>query len=288
MLLYRLSLSLATTVFSLFILLAGADAFQAKVIPQVITQGDAFVVKVTGLGKPTPPSASLGTRELNFAGCGDGCFMAFGAADLDTKPGLYKILIASGEINIRLRLVIRRANFPTLNISLPEEKVSLSPEDNARAEQEASLLKSLWQNETEQLWEGGFILPLGNTISTGFGAKRIFNGKKTSIHRGIDIKGQEGDEVRASNRGRVALAQELFFGGRTIVLDHGNGIFSVYMHLSVVNVRPDDLVSKGQIIGRVGSSGRASGPHLHYGVKVGDISANPLSLSRLGLQAPEK
>lgn len=288
MLLYRLSLSLATTVFSLFILLAGADAFQAKVIPQVITQGDAFVVKVTGLGKPAPPSASLGTRELNFAGCGDGCFMAFGAADLDTKPGLYKILIASGEINIRLRLVIRRANFPTLNISLPEEKVSLSPEDNARAEQEASLLKSLWQNETEQLWEGGFILPLGNTISTGFGVKRIFNGKKTSIHRGIDIKGQEGDEVRASNRGRVALAQELFFGGRTIVLDHGNGIFSVYMHLSVVNVRPDDLVSKGQIIGRVGSSGRASGPHLHYGVKVGDISANPLSLSRLGLQAPEK
>ncbi|MEK6672158.1 MAG: M23 family metallopeptidase [Nitrospirota bacterium] len=288
MLLYRLSLSLATTVFFLFILLAGADAFQAKVIPQVITQGDAFVVKVTGLGKLAPPSASLGTRELNFAGCGDGCFMAFGAVDLDTKPGLYKILIASGKINIRLRLVIRRANFPTLNISLPEEKVSLSPEDNARAEQEASLLKSLWQNVTEPLWEGSFILPLGNTISTGFGVKRIFNGKKTSIHRGIDIKGQEGDEVRASNRGRVALVEELFFGGRTIVLDHGNGIFSVYMHLSVVNIRPDDLVSKGQVIGRVGSSGRASGPHLHYGVKVGDISANPLSLSRLGLQAAEK
>ena len=72
------------------------------------------------------------------------------------------------------------------------------------------------------------------------------------------------------------------------MIDHGNGIFSVYMHLSASDVRPDDLVSKGQVIGRVGSSGRASGPHLHYGIKVGDISANPLSLSRLGLQAAEK
>lgn len=285
---YKLSLSIAITIFSLIVSFAGADAFQAKVTPQVITQGDIFVLKVTGLDKTEFPSAGFGPRELNFAGCGAGCFMAFGAADVDARPGRYKIVVTSGKIKKALALTVKKASFPSLNISLPEEKITLSPEDNARAEQEASLLKSLWQNVTGQLWEGSFMLPLGNAISTGFGVKRIFNGKKTSIHRGIDIKGQEGDEVRASNRGKVALVEDLFFGGRTIVIDHGNGIFSVYMHLSASDVRPDDLVSKGQVIGRVGSSGRASGPHLHYGVKVGDISANPLSLSRLGLQAAEK
>jgi len=105
----------------------------------------------------------------------------------------------------------------------------------------------------------------------------------TSIHRGIDIKGLEGDEVKASNNGRVVLAQELFFGGNTIILDHGQGIHTVYMHLSQLHVDCGDAVSKGDVIGLLGSTGRSTGPHLHFGVKISNISVNPLSVLKLGL-----
>jgi murein DD-endopeptidase MepM/ murein hydrolase activator NlpD len=105
----------------------------------------------------------------------------------------------------------------------------------------------------------------------------------TSVHRGVDIKGAEGDKVRASNNGKVVLAQGLFFGGNTIVLDHGQGIHTVYMHLSQMNVRFGDSVSKGDVIGLVGSTGRSTGPHLHFGVKISNVSVSPPSILKLDL-----
>jgi murein DD-endopeptidase MepM/ murein hydrolase activator NlpD len=133
------------------------------------------------------------------------------------------------------------------------------------------------------MWEGKFIAPLENEISTVFGTKRVMNEKWTSVHRGMDIRGKEGEQVRASNSGKVVLSEELFYGGNTLVLDHGQGIFSVYMHLSGFNVKSGDIVSKGDAIGLVGSSGRSTGPHLHFGVKVVGINVNPVSLMKLEL-----
>jgi len=152
-----------------------------------------------------------------------------------------------------------------------------------RAKREDKRLKSICQIVSERLWEGKFILPLENDISTVFGTKRIINQKMISIHRGVDLKGQEGEEVKASNSGRAVLAEELFFGGNTIILDHGQGIYTIYMHLSKFNVKPEDIILKGDIIGFVGSSGRSTGPHLHFGVKVMDINTNPVSLAKLNL-----
>ncbi len=97
------------------------------------------------------------------------------------------------------------------------------------------------------------------------------------------LKGARVKEIEASNRGRVVLAEELFFGGNTVVVDHGQGIFTVYMHLSEFNVSPGDLVEKNAVIGYVGSTGRSNGPHLHFGVKVAGINTNPVSLTRLKL-----
>jgi murein DD-endopeptidase MepM/ murein hydrolase activator NlpD len=99
----------------------------------------------------------------------------------------------------------------------------------------------------------------------------------------MDIRGEEGEDVRASNRGRVIFAGELFFGGNTIIIDHGQGIYTLYMHLSEIHVRSGEMVSKGNIVGLVGSSGRSSGPHLHFGVKVMNTNINPLSLIELDL-----
>ena len=126
-------------------------------------------------------------------------------------------------------------------------------------------------------------MPLANEISTAFGTRRIINDKVMSSHRGLDIRGKTGEPVRASNNGRVVLAQDLFYGGNTVVLDHGQGIYTIYMHLSHFKVQEREMVSKGETVGLVGSTGRSTGPHLHFGVKVQNISVNPLSFTRLVL-----
>ncbi len=249
--------------------------------PEILYPGDVFLIK-TVYPSNRLLRAELNGREFPFSSCGERCSYAIGAIDIETRPGTYKIKIyfKNGK-NIIKTLRIRKKEFPVISLTLPEERVTLSPEDEARANKEEKLLRSIWQLRTERLWYGGFIRPLDNEISTGFGVKRLINGHKISIHKGIDIKAKEGEPVRAVNNGRVVLREELFFGGRTIVIDHGEGLFSVYMHLSDYNVKEGDMVSKHDLIGFAGSTGRSSGPHLHFGFKVKDISVNPESLFEL-------
>ena len=295
----KYNLVFSVTALSIFLVCTGAFAFKADVLPSKINPGDAFVVKVTrdrvnptGTETKELPSAVLNGRpalpskrgrQLYFSSCGSECFYAIGSVDVDTEPGSYFIQLSSGETKKNLSLTVKSAAFPVIELTLPEEKVFLSPEDQKKADREAERLNSIWQIASERLWQGNFILPAENNISTMFGTTRIFNKKKVSLHRGLDIKGKEGEAVKASNRGRVVLAEELFFGGNTIILDHGQGIYTIYMHLSKFSVKPGYVVSRGEIIGSVGSSGRASGPHLHFGVKVLNVSTNPLSVVKLNL-----
>ena len=260
-----------------------AYAFKAKVLPSRIYPGDAFMVRVNGLKKTAEPSALFNDKPLHFSSCGKGCFMGLGAADLSTKPGAYRMQLKVGKRKTTLRMRVLKDKFETINLTLPEEKVSPGPEDIARIKKEADLLNSIWQIDSERLWEGDFLLPLQNPLSTPFGTKRIINVETVSIHRGLDMEGKEGEGIRASNTGRVVLAEELFFGGNTIILDHGQGIFTIYMHMSGFKVSPGDLVSKNDILGFVGSTGRSTGPHLHFGVKVTGINANPVSFAGLKL-----
>lgn len=264
-----------------------ADAFQATLLPSQINPGDAFLLKVSKAREPEIPAAFLDGKEIPFNRCGEDCFIAIGAVALETKPGRHTIHLHIREKSMRLSLVVKRMRFPTLFLTLPKEKVFLGPDDLERAEREEERLRLLWMTMTERLWEGTFLFPLEHSVSTAFGTKRTMNRKVTSTHTGVDIRGKEGDEVKASNKGRVVLAEELFFGGNTVILDHGQGIFTMYMHLSSFSVKSEDIVSKGDIIGYVGSSGRSSGPHLHFGVKLLGISVNPVSFVKLpfgGLQ----
>jgi murein DD-endopeptidase MepM/ murein hydrolase activator NlpD len=256
-------------------------AFQAEVSPQDVNPGDPFVLRITGA--EGPPEALLEGRELHFSGCGEGCYLAIGAVGLETEPGTYEIAVKAGGSRETIALKANHAEFPVQRLTLPEDKVTLSPEDLKRTEEEQERLSAIWDTVSERLWEGPFVLPLKNSLSTVFGVKRIMNGKKRSAHRGIDIRGKEGEEVRASNTGRVVLAEELFYGGNTVVIDHGLGIYTIYMHLSRFFVSPGEKVARGQVIGHVGSTGRVTGPHLHFGVKVNNTAANPISFSKLPL-----
>lgn len=260
-----------------------ADAFQADVLPYEISPGDPFIIKVTGAKTSCLPSALLAGKKFYFSSCGKGCFVAVGAVMVKTKPGVYTIKLKVGKRKKNLELFVKDTISPIQEITLPENKVFLSRENLRRVKKENKKLKSIFKRVTKKLWEEDFILPLENDISSEFGTKRIFNKKWVSVHKGVDIKGEEGEEIYASNNGKVVLAKELFFGGNTIILNHGQGIYTIYMHLSEFNVEPRYVVSKGEVIGFVGSSGRSTGPHLHFGVKVMNINTNPVSFVKLDL-----
>ena len=258
-------------------------AFHAEVLPRKIAPGDVFLIKVSGIRTSRGLKASLRGKKFSFSRYGRGSFVAIGAADIETKPGVHVIKLKVGTNKVKLKLWVRKGSFPEQELTLPEDKVFLKPEDLERVKKENEKLDNIFDTITKKLWEGGFIVPLNNGITTVFGTKRIMNGKWISMHRGIDMKGDSGEEVRAANDGRVVLEDGLFFGGNTIIIDHGQGIYTVYMHLSAFNVSSGDVVSKGDIIGFVGSSGRATGPHLHFGAKVLEMSVNPVSLFNLKL-----
>jgi hemin uptake protein HemP len=253
-------------------------AFHANILPRKISPGDVFLIKVSGLKTSGMPHASLGGKEFSFSRCRRGSFVAIGAADIETKPGVHIIRVKVGKRKGKLKLMVRKASFPEQKLTLPDDKVFLKPEDLDRVKKENKRLDNIFETTSKKLWQGDFVPPLNNEITSVFGARRVMNGKWISVHRGIDMKGDAGEEVRASNDGRIVLEEDLFFGGNTIILDHGQGIYTIYMHLSKFNASSADIVSKGDVIGFVGSSGRASGPHLHFGAKVQEMSVNPVSL----------
>jgi murein DD-endopeptidase MepM/ murein hydrolase activator NlpD len=257
------------------------NAMQIDIAPQEIQQGNAFAITVNGSG--TEPSASFNGSAIIFSKCGDSCFIGIGAAPLEMPAGKYNIEISAGNSKIEREIAVFDGKFEVIKLTLPESKVTLSRQDAERAKREAEKLNALWQIKTGKSYDGNFIIPLNNELSTGFGVKRIINNKNTSIHMGVDIRGKSGDPVAAANSGIVVLAEELFYGGNTVIIDHGLGIYSVYMHLSEFNAKSGDPVSKGSVVGYVGSTGRSTGPHLHFGMKIGSLSINPVSVIQLKL-----
>jgi hypothetical protein len=261
-----------------------ASALQVEVSPRELFPGDPFVIKISGVEVSEKIAASIAGKEIPFSNCGVRCVIGIGVVEPETKQGENIVSTQVGPQTLSTTLSVKKAEYPEQYLKIPEKQVTLNPEDLARTKKEAERLKGIWQLNTGRLFQGGFIVPLPNPVSTVYGARRIFNKNTISIHGGIDIEGSKGEEVRASNRGRIVLAENLFFGGNTIVIDHGLGIYTVYMHLDRFEALLGQLVSKGDLIGFVGSSGRSTGPHLHFGVKIMATNANPLSLTKLKLE----
>jgi len=147
-----------------------------------------------------------------------------------------------------------------------------------RIRQENRLLRRIFSQVTpKKFTEAKLHPPLDKlVVSTPFGAKRIINGKKRSIHWGTDFRAPAGTPVYAALSGKVVLAKELYFTGKTVIIDHGAGIHTLYAHLSKITVKEGERVKAGQLIGRVGSTGRSTGPHLHFGFYVADVKADPM------------
>ncbi|OLD42398.1 MAG: hypothetical protein AUI83_19370 [Armatimonadetes bacterium 13_1_40CM_3_65_7] len=134
--------------------------------------------------------------------------------------------------------------------------------------------------EPAQLWSASFQIPLTGRISSPYGVISIYQGASHGWHHGVDIAAPEGEIVRAANSGIVRLAEPLPLSGDTVIVDHGMGILTFYMHMSAIDVTPGEIVQRGAVVGRVGSTGLATGPHLHWGVRVNGVYVDPLLWTR--------
>jgi murein DD-endopeptidase MepM/ murein hydrolase activator NlpD len=253
-----------------------------RLVPQTLNPGDLFYLEVHDVAGNDVKARFL-DREIRLYRSSDGSFMALVPVSIDTPAGEYFVEVSAGERPARYPVRVTSKSFRKIELTLPERTVTLSAADRKRVEREYILQQNIWKTASSREWEGTFILPLDSGVSTEFGVRRIMNKKKTSIHRGMDFRGKKGTPVRAINNGSVVLAKELFYGGKTLIIDHGMGLFSVYMHLSRIDVKEGARVEKGQVVGLVGMSGRATGPHLHLSVKLNGDSVNPEALFRLKL-----
>jgi murein DD-endopeptidase MepM/ murein hydrolase activator NlpD len=208
--------------------------------------------------------------------------------DLEKAPGEYELKVtgetAVGEkIRCSVMVAVRKGQFATEKLQVEKQFVEPSPEQINRANEERQRLRDIFDRVTpERLWDGPFRIPLdGVTTGSNFGKRRILNGNPGSPHSGMDLPGTTGTPVHAVQRGHVALAEELFFSGNTVVLDHGLGIYTLYAHLSEIDVKAGDALETGAVLGKVGATGRVTGPHLHWGLTVERARVNPLLLVKL-------
>ena len=178
-----------------------------------------------------------------------------------------------------LGVKVSKFNYPKEKLNVAKGKVFYSKKDLKRIIKEKEVKKHIYtKTAPEYLFDRPFVAPLNSFITSHYGNQRLFNNAKKSQHLGNDFRAKVGVKIPASNRGRVAFTGDLFFIGKVVVLDHGLGIFTVYGHLSQIRVNKGDMVKQGDIVGLSGRTGRVSGPHLHWGVKINGSWVDGFSL----------
>jgi murein DD-endopeptidase MepM/ murein hydrolase activator NlpD len=258
-------------------------------LPNLVKQGNVCLIRALG---PTPLKSIHGEfqRKRFPMAFGEpiGTYEGLIGIDLSTRPAKYKIKVVATDEESRiysctLSLKVERVDFGVQKLSLPSSMVDLDAKTLERVNREERQLEAVFQGfRDERLWRGAFILPVEGELSTTFGLNRIINGQRRGPHTGIDLRAEEGAPVLACNSGVIVLLDELFFSGKSLILDHGWGLYSMYFHLSEVLVKEGDRVSTGTLLGRVGSTGRSTGPHLHWGIRMNGARVDPLSLLQLG------
>jgi murein DD-endopeptidase MepM/ murein hydrolase activator NlpD len=217
-------------------------------------------------------------------------WFALAGASLETKPGAYPVEL-SGEtaagtpITYQQGISVQHERYPRAILKVPGRYTAPSPEELHQIEQDKEIKAQAFQTlSAARVWKGSFARPVQAEISDVFGVQRVFNGKVQSTHQGLDFRVPPGTPVAAVNRGRIILARPLFFEGNCVVIDHGQGLLTLYLHLSKFLVKEGDAVEKGQPIALSGGTGRATGPHLHLAVRWQGVYLNPAALLSLRLR----
>jgi murein DD-endopeptidase MepM/ murein hydrolase activator NlpD len=253
-------------------LLAHAALPQSSSVP-----GGVAVVPLCSVSVcPDAPQAWLGEQPVLIAADRGEWFAVVGLA-LDTKPGPHELLVHVGNETGMQGFTVNPKNYPEQRIKLKDKsKVELSPEDLARAVREIDAITALkrhWRAAPDT--DLAFMLPAKGRLGGRFGSRRYFNDVPRNPHSGLDVVVRRGTPIGASAQGVVLEVADYFFNGRTVFVDHGNGLITLYCHLDRIDVQPGEAVRKGQRLGLSGMTGRASGPHLHWSVVLNGVMVDP-------------
>lgn len=260
-------------------------------------QGQVLIVRIPAAAQTEDVTGRFLGRSIPFYRDavlnGEGAYTGLLGIDMQDSPGTHELLVEAkngiGSRRLSYSVLVLKESFPVQHLTLPKDMVDLDDTTLARVKGEQEQVRTILASVfPERTWTRGFVEPVQGSVAGAFGRVRMINGQPRNPHNGEDIAVGTGTAVIASNDGLVRLTAEHYFSGKGIYLDHGLGLYSMYFHLSEILVRDGERVSRGQVIGKVGASGRATGPHLHWGVRVNGARVDPYSLVRLPLEGPPK
>lgn len=253
-------------------------------------QGQILVVKVPADDTFVQVRGTFLGRTVNFfpdprPGEPKG-FVALLGLDMQDEPGTHELLVEMKSREqvrqLSYSILVVKEKFRVEHLKLPKDKVDLDDKSLARWKAEQQFVQEALATDSQmRLWQADFVEPVNGRRTGIFGSVRIMNGQARNPHNGEDIGAPFGADVAATNDGIVRLTVDHIFSGKGVYLDHGLGFYSMYFHLSEVLVKEGDLVKAGQVVGKVGATGRATGPHLHWGVKLNGARVNPYALLKL-------
>ena len=252
-----------------------------------VVPGEAVLIRVV----PTAPvSGILGTifdETIRFYDAGAAGWQGLVGIDLQVDPGVHDLTLritpqGAAPIERVYALVVEDKAYPTRQLTVAPRYVEPPPEVAERIAREASEQRAIFASASpERLWRGSWGRPVPGAATSAFGSRSVFNGQPRSPHSGADFRAAEGTPVVAPNTGRVVLTGDTYFSGGSVILDHGWGLYSYFAHLSKIVVEKGDLVDPGQSVGLAGATGRVTGPHLHWTMRLNGARVDPLSVIEL-------
>ena len=221
------------------------------------------------------PTAHLGDRRL-WVRRRDGRWEAVVGIGLDAEPGTHHIRVSEGGVRRRIAFEVRPKAYATQRLTIKNKRM-VNPDEAAlrRIRVERKRIRAAFRHWRDAPVDAAFVPPVDGPMSSSFGLRRVFNGQPRRPHSGMDIAAAEGTPVHAPAPGEVIETGNFYFNGNTVFIDHGQGLVTMYCHLSAIDVRPGQRVRRGDVIGRVGATGRVTGPHLHWTVSLNDRRVDP-------------
>jgi murein DD-endopeptidase MepM/ murein hydrolase activator NlpD len=263
---------------AIYLRLTAASALQGTLVQAQISSAKALPRDISAVwdGKPSPVWRQEGPSKTIHGLIG---------IDLEKPVGRYEYKIAwedatGQEKSCAAVVIVRAGKFPTEHLKVEKQFVQPDPEQQKRAEDDSKKMKAIYDTIIpKRLWKGAFRMPLKEMATGGnFGRRRVLNGVARSPHAGVDFPAPAGTSVFAAQAGKVVLAEDLYYSGNTVVIDHGFGIYTLYAHLSQFVAHDGESVEAGEEIGKVGATGRVTGPHLHWGLTIDHARVNAMQI----------
>lgn len=266
------------------LLALGLGGVELRIQPGAVRPGDVVLVEVRGAA--SPPEGRLGDAELVFLPLGDGAHVALAGLSVEHQRALLPVEVVVGRDGAKERLEgtveVLPAAFRKRKLTVSKRFTSPTKKQRQQAEADQRAFSEAFDRDFEPwTFDAGFAWPRRAEVTAPFGDLRLLNGKKKSQHFGLDLDGDTGAPIAAANDGEVVLVRECFASGNTVIVHHGGRLFTTYFHLTRFAVKPGEPVKRGQLLGTVGKTGRVTGPHLHFGVKLDGRWVNPEALLAL-------